>query len=354
MMSVQYNSVVISHDLDLAKKLEVNIDNLELDALCTLDPDDVASHPNRAFLLALIGFGNIHRHDVAKGTAMVVDAIRYGLDKEVAAKLLLRGLNISIARSYAALGKDNRAASKLINFYLLGNLGAKVAFDVSMDSLFSGVKRDIAEAGSSIHVRDDQVDKYCIKRFYTSRESYFHYDDSQEEDKWQLEIYLYAYHMMKKHGLSTVLDVGCGSGYKLVKYLGDFNTIGSELNVNLKMLKNRYPERRWVESSFDTSNLIETDLIICSDVIEHLVDPDLLLRWLMRQNSKYIILSTPDRDLVYETGAIGRDGPPNNPAHVREWNFEEFYNYISGSFSVIEHKISNQEQATQMIICKRR
>lgn len=79
-------------------------------------------------------------------------------------------------------------------------------------------------------------------------------------------------------------------------------------------------------------------MIICSDVIEHLVDPDILLSFLEKSNFKFLILSTPERDSVQmkQRGLLW-DGPPVNEAHVREWNFEEFEQYISYKFKIIDH-----------------
>jgi hypothetical protein len=37
-------------------------------------------------------------------------------------------------------------------------------------------------------------------------------------------------------------------------------------------------------------------------------------------------------------------------AHVREWTKPEFNAYISHFLDVVRHEISNEEQATQMII----
>ena len=96
---------------------------------------------------------------------------------------------------------------------------------------------------------------------------------------------------------------------------------------------------------------ITTDVIVCSDVIEHLVDPDELLDYIKAISYKYLILSTPDRDLVYKPSDEGCNGPPANEAHVREWNYQEFDEYISMHFNVIDHRVTNLGQCTQMIIC---
>jgi hypothetical protein len=76
-------------------------------------------------------------------------------------------------------------------------------------------------------------ERYCIKRLYRARRHYHHHDDSSLEDQWQLEVYLCALGLMKKHGLRSVIDIGCGSAYKLVTYLGDYDTVGLELPVNI-------------------------------------------------------------------------------------------------------------------------
>ena len=195
--------------------------------------------------------------------------------------------------------------------------------------------------------------KYCIKESYVSRDGYIHYDDLGCEDEWQLEVYLHALGLMKKYGFKKVLDIGCGSGYKLMTYLGDYDTIGLELGMNLEFLKEKYPDRVWLESDFKINHQIDVDVIICSDVIEHIVDPDLLLEYINQMNFKFLVISTPDRDICYEQGSKYHDGPPRNPAHQREWNFEEFGKYASQYFDVIDHRVTNMGQSTQAAICKK-
>lgn len=156
----------------------------------------------------------------------------------------------------------------------------------------------------------------------------------------------------EKNNFKSVVDIGCGSAYKLVTYLGEYETLGLELPVNVELLRNKYPDKAWMVSDFSLTPDIKTDVIICSDVIEHLVDPDELLDYIKKISYKYLILSTPDRDLVYESSEEGYYGPPRNKAHVREWNFNEFAEYISRHFNVVDHRVNNLGQATQMIVCK--
>lgn len=198
------------------------------------------------------------------------------------------------------------------------------------------------------------TDTYGIDPRYAIRNKYHHYDDMKYEDEWQLEVYLHALGVMVKNKFKSVADIGCGSGFKLITYLSDYHTIGYELDVNVARLKSIYPTKDWRVSNFEANREIDVDVIICSDVVEHLVDPDLLMKYLSRQSFKYLLISTPDRNLAYEDEDPALFGPPRNYAHQREWSYSEFYTYVSRFFTVIDHRIVNHHQATQLIICKLR
>jgi len=193
---------------------------------------------------------------------------------------------------------------------------------------------------------------YCIRNSYRARNRYVHYNDLALEDEWQLEVYLHALGLMTKHNLQTIVDIGCGSAYKLMTYLSDYNTLGLEVPANVQVLQEKYPDRKWQISDFKVHSSITTDVMICSDVIEHLVDPDELLEFIKGISYQYLILSTPDRNLIYRPWKKGYWGPPNNKAHQREWTFDEFRKYISAHFDVIDHRVTNLHQWTQMVICK--
>jgi hypothetical protein len=194
--------------------------------------------------------------------------------------------------------------------------------------------------------------RYGIRRLYRAGSTYVHHDDSGYQDEWQLEIYLHALGLMKKHRLKSVIDVGCGSGYKLVTYLGEYETLGLELPVNVDQLVRWYPERRWSSVDFSSPPTFVPDVVICADVIEHLPDPDVLLGFLKCIPHRFIVLSTPVRNLLYRPWHAGFWGPPPNPAHQREWTFREFRRYIGGQFEVLDHRVTNLQQATQMIVCR--
>ena len=158
---------------------------------------------------------------------------------------------------------------------------------------------------------------------------------------------------MKQYNLTDIADIGCGSGYKLIKYFDSYNTIGYEIEPTLTFLKKKYPHKSWQESRLGSCPENQTaDLIICADVIEHLLNPDELLNFINRFSFKFLVISTPDRDKLPEIqqSCQSQNGPPVNLAHVREWSFSEFRTYVNQYFDVIEHFHTQQEWWGQVII----
>ena len=195
-----------------------------------------------------------------------------------------------------------------------------------------------------------QRSRFGIHPGYTHRPTVSYFDDTENTDNWQLEVYECARDVMRRESLATVNDVGCGSGYKLVHLLSEFETTGIDLPDTIGEVARRYPDRNWIAGSFEEIDVPPADLVICSDVIEHVADPDALMRFIVRSSNSRVVLSTPDRDLVYGWRNRHRFGPPENPAHVREWNMAEFAGFVSRYLEVEKHFISNREQATQCIV----
>jgi 2-polyprenyl-3-methyl-5-hydroxy-6-metoxy-1,4-benzoquinol methylase len=90
------------------------------------------------------------------------------------------------------------------------------------------------------------------------------------------------------------------------------------------------------------------DLCICSDVIEHIYDPDdfYLMKFLLSLDCSVYIVSTPKRDVM------GQDGPPVNTHHVLEWNFHELQQaYMTDQgFRVVRAMDGSQHDTTQFVV----
>ena len=194
---------------------------------------------------------------------------------------------------------------------------------------------------------NNNIDKQYNIKDYIVNKNPNHHDDSNFLDEGQKEVYQFCAQFMTENELKKVVDIGCGSGYKLVNYLSEFETIGVETEPCFSLLNVKYPDRKWLisgeeEKSFNEYNLIKNnDVVLCCDVIEHVIDPDILLDYLISLNSKYYIVSTPCREILCKGEKYSPsysqhwNGPPKNPCHVREWTMIEFIGYLSNKFDII-------------------
>ena len=107
---------------------------------------------------------------------------------------------------------------------------------------------------------------YDIAPGYRHRTHTAYFDDKDNSDEWQREVYVAARLIMREQGLRRVHDIGCGSGYKLVHILGEFETMGLDLPQTIGKVRERYPDRNWISGSLDDVRLPRGDLVICADV----------------------------------------------------------------------------------------
>lgn len=198
------------------------------------------------------------------------------------------------------------------------------------------------------------MSNYGIIDGYQINHNVGHHVDNHYTDEGQKEVYEYAKKIATEKKYKTIVDVGCGSGFKLIKYFSDFKTIGYEVEPAISFLRENYPDREWrdsgeAEKSFNYDGQEKCDLVICSDVVEHIENPDSLLEYLKSFNAKAIIISTPCREVLCKSekyrGTYGGtyNGPPINRCHVREWTSSEFINYLSQHFNVKESKLGEQQ-----------
>jgi hypothetical protein len=192
-------------------------------------------------------------------------------------------------------------------------------------------------------------ENYFIHDGYHHRDATRYFDDtSAKVGEWQVEVYRFAREIADRDALTNVCDVGCGSARKLLRYFSDLTTVGVDVAETCTWLRRRHPDRLWIEEGPDARPPFPVDLVICADVIEHVLNPDSLLSYIAELSPRQIVISTPERNLL-RRGT--HNGPPSNPSHVREWNFTEWEAYLRAFFDVREHFISNASQATQCALC---
>jgi hypothetical protein len=190
------------------------------------------------------------------------------------------------------------------------------------------------------------MDRYCLPDDYRHRLDNSFFDDTPYKDEYQDEVYEEAKNILLNNNYSSVLDIGTGSGFKLLKYFNDYRTFGVDVEPTITFLRHQYPEKEWgnFESISGSFNLA-----ICSDVIEHIPEPDEFIESILALDFDKIIFSTPDRNSMYGEGNLGE---PSNTAHVREWTMSEFYCYLSRHFNV-ENQLKFHPN-TQFIVCTKK
>lgn len=189
------------------------------------------------------------------------------------------------------------------------------------------------------------MNTYCIKDGYQHNNNPVPYLDSLEDSvTYQLDVYRFAATIIKKNHARLIVDIGCGLGSKLEQHIQspDIQIFGVDCEASILHCRDMYDFGEWIiddieKPVYEPSQPVDT--IICSDVVEHLIDPDLLFDYFRRWShvNTQIIISTPERDLRRGPEDMG---PPQNTAHVREWNKQEFANYLlSKGLNIVEHKI---------------
>ncbi len=193
------------------------------------------------------------------------------------------------------------------------------------------------------------TDNYFIKEGYKINlnddgSRVMQYTSVPKDTIYQVECYKYAAKLIRENNVKSCLELGSGSGYKLNKYIFPYckDVYGIDLKHAVEYCSQLYKDMHWVFDDFDAPNPSidkKFDLIICFDVIEHLIFPENLLNKIKTYShaGTRILISTPERDLVR---GFDHKGPPPNEKHIREWNQEELKEFLeSRGFKILHHKI---------------
>lgn len=143
----------------------------------------------------------------------------------------------------------------------------------------------------------------------------------------------------------SILDVGCGEGFflfnnrNLVKGKTCYALDYDEVEVN--DAKKNLPFCN--VSTGDIYNLKfednSFDLVTCTEVMEHLEEPEKALKELKRVTKKNLIISVPNepiwRILNMARGQFLSD-LGNTPGHLNHWSSGKFKSFVSSEFKVKE------------------
>ncbi|MBI2613596.1 MAG: class I SAM-dependent methyltransferase [Candidatus Levybacteria bacterium] len=135
----------------------------------------------------------------------------------------------------------------------------------------------------------------------------------------------------------TILDAGCGEGFTMdklakfgvgkkiegVEHSKEAIALGRELFPNLTFKEGSAYQLPYKDNSFD--------LVVCTEVLEHLERPAKVLSEVLRTSKKHVLISIPNEPFFmlgnFMRGKnLSRLG--NDPGHINHWAIASFLNFL--------------------------
>lgn len=173
-------------------------------------------------------------------------------------------------------------------------------------------------------------DLYSITSRYRSRARPRYDDDPADGVTWQPDVYEIAATVGAALDSRRIVDIGCGRGAKLAALHPRFEIAGLDFGPNIEHCRQAYPYGTWFDHDLESDgplpvppDQLDGAVVVCADVIEHMISPERLLDKLAEAlpMSAALLISTPERELWSGQRDVG---PPRNACHVREWSMREF------------------------------
>jgi ubiquinone/menaquinone biosynthesis C-methylase UbiE len=168
-------------------------------------------------------------------------------------------------------------------------------------------------------------------------------------------------HLVAQAAPENIHELGCGEGHWVLEWAqqgiaargSDFSekviAIARDNAVNAKLDPGMFSVRSIYEIEPGTD---DADLIVCSEVLEHLADPLAGLAAIQRVASRHVILTVPRepiwRALNMARGAYWRS-LGNTPGHLQHWSKRQFISLAQQFFEVVDLKTP---LPWTMLLCK--
>ncbi len=160
---------------------------------------------------------------------------------------------------------------------------------------------------------------------------------------YQHAVYSQARTIADNAGASTIYDIGCGPATKLLNFFDDsFTLVGVDTQEAISYCRARHSRGTFFIADLDSpeatlpNDVPPADMVICADVIEHLLHPEHLLSFIASSlgPAGIAVISTPERDALYGPGNL----QPSNPEHVREWSMSELARFLVDNDMSVTHQ----------------
>ncbi len=158
-----------------------------------------------------------------------------------------------------------------------------------------------------------------------------------------LDIFLDSIHIIK------VLDIGCGEGY-ITKHIKEYKKGLVVEGIDfydevIEIASVRYPEIKFSQGSVYNLPYQDNsfDLLILSEVLEHLEEPVTAINEIKRVSKRYCIITVPNEPLfrianILRLKYLSSFG--NTPGHIQKWTRNDFRKLLRNHFKKYSVKIS--------------
>jgi len=141
----------------------------------------------------------------------------------------------------------------------------------------------------------------------------------------------------QKLNVSSILDAGAGEGFTLeymrikgigktyegIDFFGKAVEIGNKIHPKIKLKQTSIYEMPYKDNSFD--------LVISTEVLEHLEEPKIALKEIFRVSKKYVLLSVPNEPIFMVSNFLrGKNWTRfgNDIEHINHWTILGFESFV--------------------------
>jgi 2-polyprenyl-3-methyl-5-hydroxy-6-metoxy-1,4-benzoquinol methylase len=179
--------------------------------------------------------------------------------------------------------------------------------------------------------------------WYKDREAVDHINQSHHRPRL-LNAHELLNQILQNESIETVADFGCGNGglmREIQRANPDLKIWGYDLcPANVSEAKDRGSDVELIDFVLEP-NLKYPQVVICTEVLEHLVDPDTFLKKLLDKGVKYVIASSPN----YET--------PDQHEDYHLWVFQG--DSYAEMFKEVGYEVVKHEKSMfQFVVAKRK
>lgn len=162
--------------------------------------------------------------------------------------------------------------------------------------------------------------------------------------RWLLDrFHATAVELMVDVRATTVLDAGCGEGFGMRAVLGESTrAVGLDYSAAAARLA-RAQNTAALFASGDVTRLPFADntfdLVLCMEVLEHLVSPEIGLAELCRVSQRWLLLSVPNEPLFRGANFLrGKNMQAwgNDPGHLNHWSSRGFERFVGQQCQIVQ------------------